>query len=222
MRVDKLVSQNQQSDWFERITAECGGEYPLRLIDDLNKDSVIIDGGCNVGGFTQIVKDKFRKIIPIDASSYNCDEYEKHHGIRPIHRALYSKDNQSVKLQKFMNGENDTNSGNFGITETALGHQLGWVSEDWEEVRTISLETILEGIEEEEIGLLKSDIEGAEYDFLMDKDLSSIKWITMELHNFLGGVKQKKLMTWIENTHIEVYSNGDGNDSNFLKLWKRK
>lgn len=222
MRVDKLVSQNQQSDWFERITAECGREYPLRLIDDLNKDSVIIDGGCNVGGFTQIVKERFKKIIPIDASSYNCDEYEKHHGMRPIHRALYSKDNQSVKLQKFMNGENDTNSGNFGITETALGHKLGWVSEDWEEVRTISLETILEGIEEEEIGLLKIDIEGAEYEFLMDKDLSSIKWITMELHNFLGGVKQKKLMTWIENTHIEVYSDGDGNDSNFLKLWKRK
>jgi hypothetical protein len=44
----------------------------------------------------------------------------------------------------------------------------------------------------------------------------------MELHNFLGGVKQKKLMTWIENTHIEVYSDGDGNNSNFLKLWKRK
>jgi FkbM family methyltransferase len=222
MRVDKLVSQNQQSDWFERITNECGREYPLRLIDDLNKDSVIIDAGCNVGGFTQIVKERFKKIIPIDASSYNCDEYEKHHGIRPIHRALYSKDNQSVKLQKFMNGENDTNSGNFGITETALGHQLGWVSEDWEEVRTISLETILAGIEEEEIGLLKIDIEGAEYEFLIDKDLSSIKWITMELHNFLGGVKQKKLMTWIENTHIEVYSDGDGNDSNFLKLWKRK
>jgi hypothetical protein len=42
------------------------------------------------------------------------------------------------------------------------------------------------------------------------------------LHNFLGGVKQKELMTHIEQTHKEIYSDGDGNSSHFVKLWKRK
>jgi hypothetical protein len=70
--------------------------------------------------------------------------------------------------------------------------------------------------------LLKIDCEGAEYDFLIDADLSKIKYIVMELHNFLGGVKQKQLMTHIENTHTEIYSEGNGVDSHFVKLWKIK
>jgi len=69
---------------------------------------------------------------------------------------------------------------------------------------------------------LKIDCEGAEYDFLIHAELSGVKYIVMELHNFLGGVKQKQLITHIENTHKEIYSEGDGNGSHFVKLFKRK
>ena len=114
----------------------------------------------------------------------------------------------------------DTNSGNFSVMEHKWEDDWGWISEDWEEVETISLETLVEPYDE--IGLMKLDVEGAEVEFLLGKDLSKIKWITMELHNFLGGVKQKQLMTHIEQTQNEVHSSGNVNESHYIKLWKRK
>ena len=72
------------------------------------------------------------------------------------------------------------------------------------------------------IGLLKIDIEGAEVDALLNKDLSKIKYITGEFHNFLGKEIQTKLFNWIENTHIQLYSQGDGISSHYQKLWKLK
>jgi hypothetical protein len=77
-------------------------------------------------------------------------------------------------------------------------------------------------IGEAEIGLLKVDCEGAEYEFLMGADVSNVKYIVMELHNFLGKEKQTNLMKSIEKTHKEIYSEGNGVDSHYVKLWKRK
>lgn len=219
MKVDKLIAQNQGDNWFERITSECAREYPIGMMNDIDSNDLVIDCGCNVGGFAEAWKNKFSKFIAIDASSYNIEQYQSHHHHPTLHKALWSCDGEVVKLKKFMSGDNDTNSGNFGVTETNLNGN-GWISEEWEEVKTISLETILSGIDE--VGLLKVDIEGAEYEFLLNKDLSRIKWITMELHNFLGVDKHKELMEWIENTHKEVFSEGDGNETHYTKAWKRK
>ena len=116
----------------------------------------------------------------------------------------------------------DTTSGNFSITGFVYEHnQHGWGGDEYEEVTTISLETILEMVGGE-IGLLKIDIEGAEQDVLYGKDLSKIKYITGEFHNFLGKEIQNKLFEWIEKTHIEIYTNGNGIQSHFQKMWKIK
>ena len=49
---------------------------------------------------------------------------------------------------------------------------------------------------------MKIDIEGAEYQFLVNKDLSKIDIISMELHNFLIDLNQQKpLVEWISKTH---------------------
>jgi len=72
------------------------------------------------------------------------------------------------------------------------------------------------------IGLLKIDIEGAELDALYQKDLTNIKYITGEFHNFLGRENQTKLFNWIGNTHMELYSVGDGISSHYQKMWKLK
>ena len=42
----------------------------------------------------------------------------------------------------------------------------------------------------------------------------------MELHNFLGEQK-KDLMQWIETTHKEIYTDGDGEETHYTKAWKR-
>jgi FkbM family methyltransferase len=218
MKVEKLIANNQPADWFEKVTRECQS-YPMNLVD-IEADELVLDIGANVGGFWNAWKWRFHNWHLVEPSDYNCEQitangYEGSYS----HNAVGSKSGEIVKLQKYWAGENDTLSGNFGTTafvNDSNGH--GWQG-DWEEVITLSFEDITKN---QPIGLLKVDCEGAEYDFLMGKDLSGIKYIVMEMHNFLGGVKQKELMVHIENTHKEIYSEGDGNTSHYIKLWKRK
>jgi FkbM family methyltransferase len=235
MKVEKLMANNQGLEWFERITNECAREYPMHLVD-IEPNELVIDAGCNVGGFTQAFKYRFNRLIAIDASSYNVDEYKKNHHFGILHKALTKESGKHVQLRKYMgDGDNDTNSGNFGITgfvNDANNH--GYRSEEYEEVETMSLEELIERISlydwkmptlpSSEIGLLKIDIEGSEFDFLYKKDLSKIKYITGEFHNWLFQFDDRgvELLDWIGKTHNEIYSDGDGNGSHFVKLWKRK
>jgi FkbM family methyltransferase len=218
MKVNKLISKNQDHNWFTRITNECVNDYPISKVD-IDADELVLDIGCNVGGFTEAYKNRFNNILAIDASSYNIEQYQSRHHYPTLHKAVWSVDGEFLKLKKLMYRDSDTNSGNFSVMEHQWEEDWGWIGDEYEEVETISLETIIKPYDE--IGLLKLDVEGAEVEFLLGKDLSKIKWITMELHNFLGGVKQKQLMTHIEQTHTEVFTTGDGNQSHYTKLWKR-
>jgi FkbM family methyltransferase len=222
MKVEKLVSNNQPSDWFDKITKECSEEYPIHLVD-IDASEQVIDMGCNVGGFSQAFNYRFHNILAIDASSYNVEQYKSRHSHQILHKAVSSKNGEIVKLKKYMgDGEDDTNSGNFSITGFVYeNNKHGFRGDEYEEVETISLETILEMVGGN-IGLLKIDIEGAEVDVLCDKDLSKINYVTGEFHNFIGKENQSKLFGWISNTHTEIYSVGDGVGSHFIKMWKRK
>ncbi len=221
MKVDKLVSKNQPQYWFDQITKECLDEYPIHLVD-IDAAEQVIDMGCNVGGFSQAFNYRFHNILAIDASSYNVEQYKSRHSHKILHKAVSSKDGEIVKLKKYMgNGDDDTNSGNFSITGFVYEHNRhGFRGDEYEEVETISLETILKMVNN--VGLLKIDIEGAEVDVLYGKDLNKINYITGEFHNFLGKENQNKLFNWIEQTHNLIYSVGDGVGSHFIKMWKRK
>lgn len=221
MKVEKLISKRQPSNWFNQITRECSSEYPIQLVD-IDASEVVVDMGCNVGGFSEAFNYRFHNILAIDASSYNVEQYKSRHSHKILHKAASSSDGEIVKLKKYMgNGDDDTNSGNFSITGFVYEHnQHGFRGDEYEEVETISLDTILNMVGE--VGLLKIDIEGAEVDVLYERDLSKINYITGEFHNFLGKENQTKLFNWIEKTHTQIYSTGDGVGSHFLKMWKRK
>jgi FkbM family methyltransferase len=219
MKVEKLIANNQPADWFEQVTRECQA-YPIDSVD-IQKDELVLDIGANVGGFWNAWKWRFDNWHLVEPSVYNCEQIRANGYEGSYSRNAVGKSSgEVVKLQKYWgDGDNDTLSGNFGtIGFVNEGNGHGWQGE-WEECVTLCFEDL---IRDREVGLLKIDCEGAEYDFLMGKDLSKIKYIVMELHNFLGGVKQKQLMTHIENTHTEIHSEGDGRDSHFVKLWKIK
>jgi FkbM family methyltransferase len=221
MKVDKLTTNGQPNDWYNRITNECSYEYPIHLMD-IKSGQLVMDIGCNVGGFVNAWKRILGdNIISIDASTYNVEEFKKNHPNNiVIHRAVGSTDGQVIKLMKFTNGNgDDTPSGNFGTIKFTNSNNDGWKDDEYEEVESISLETLID--EYDDIALMKIDVEGAEYEFLYGKDLSKIKYITMELHHFLGE-KQQKLLDWISNTHKEIYTTGDGRNSHFSKAFERK
>lgn len=222
MKVDKLITNNQPENWFEMITNECKG-YPINLLSELTEDSTIVDCGCNVGGFFNAYKESFKNWVCIDASTYNIEQFKLNHnnfkGLL-LHNALSNNTGEIVKLKKYTDGDfNDTPSGNFGIVDfiyTENNH--GWKDNVYEEVETLSLDSLFKFINND-IDLLKVDIEGSEYDFLMNKDLSKIKYLILEIHNFLGE-KKLELCSWVEKTHTEIYSEGNGVDSHYVKAFK--
>jgi len=222
MKVEKLIAKNQPDNWLQRITSECAREYPMYMVN-IAKDELVIDVGANVGGFVNAWRGLTNNWILVEPSRYNCEQIEINLDwleFTLVNKAVHSYSNQTLKLQKFWNGDNDTISGNFGTTGILVDGKAGWQGE-YEEVETVSYETL---IGTKEVGLLKIDCEGAEYDFLYGKDLSNIKYITGEFHNFLftQSHKGKDLLTWIETTHDEIFSSGDGVEMHYGKLYKRK
>lgn len=221
MKVDKLVANNQPENWFYTVTNECL-TYPI-MLTRLEQNELIVDIGANVGGFVNAWKYLTNNWLLVEPSVYNCEQIEKNlDGVQftLVNKAVHSYSNQTLKLQKFWIGNNDTLSGNFGTTGVIKDGGEGWYG-DYEEVQTVSYEVL---IGTKEVGLLKIDCEGAEYEFLYGKDLSNIKYITGEFHNFLfKDDKGKDLLTWIETTHDEIYSHGGPiDDSHYVKLYKRK
>lgn len=218
MKVDKLQPNNQPENWLEIVMWECR-EYPIQLVQ-IQKDELVLDIGANVGGFWKVWGEISNNWELIEPSKYNCEQIEKN-GYEGIYKrnAVGKKSGEVVKLQKYWVEDNDTLSGNFGTTQFVNPkNQHGWQGE-WEECVTLSCEDVIRG---REVGLMKIDCEGGEYDFLMHKELSTIKWIVGEFHNFLGVEKQKELFDWIGRTHKEILSTGDGVTNHFVKLWERK
>lgn len=219
MKVEKLMANNQPNNWLDTVTNECS-KYPIDKVD-IEKDELVLDIGANVGGFWNAWKWRFDNWHLVEPSKYNCQQIRDNGYDGSFSRnAVGRTSGEFLKLMKYWgDGDNDTLSGNFGTTEfinDVNGH--GWKG-DYEECITLSFSDVTKN---QEIGLLKIDCEGAEYDFLIDADLNKVKYIVMELHNFIGVVKQRELMAHIEQTHNEIYSEGDGNASHYVKLFKRK
>lgn len=227
MKVERLEYTNGDN-WLDIITGECR-EYPISGVE-VTDDFVVVDAGANIGGFVMAWGDKFPKIYSIEASKNNFDrlvenskQYEDKVSYHNL--AVGKNSGDTLKLMHYTHaGGEKTNSGNFGVVNYVnQQNNHGWKEETgYEEVESICLEDILKMVGGK-IDVLKVDVEGSEYDFLYDKDLSKINYITMELHNFLyHDGRQQSLVDHILKTHQEIYSTGDGISNHFLKLWKRK
>ena len=168
---------------------------------------------------------------------HNTKDFENK--ITIIHKAVHSNSNEKLSLRPYLvDNQKPINSGSYGTTEFVYdNNNHGWrtdTSADFEVVDTISLEDLLTDAKKQmnvsEIDLMKVDIEGAEYDFLMNKDLSSVKYIVMEFHNFLskmeseidGKNRSEALHDHISKTHIMKISYGDGIHTHFNRLYERR
>ena len=112
-------------------------------------------------------------------------------------------------------------SGSTGLKTDSLNKD--WSEESYQKVTTISLEDMINQLGVDEIDYCKSDCETGEYYIFMNKDLSSIKYLGLELHSQMGDKKWFDLIDYISKTH-ELISGDTTYDpkSNKDLFFKRK
>lgn len=199
--------------WTYKAMQEARG---YDLPDDCHGGTVI-DCGSNVGGFELVYHDRFDRFICFDVCEENIELLRKNLSgyldkIETNKRACYSEDGAMIDVMahsdEFGHTDYFGNSGNFGIVEYVNPDKTwGWKKENTvDRIESISIESIID--QHKPIKLLKIDIEGSEFKFLLEKDLSAIEYIVGEFH-FADKPIYSELIKHVEKTHEVVSIRGE-------------
>lgn len=199
----KNIKIDNKEQWKEYIMREASYNLP-----DECRGGLCVDAGCNIGDFEMNNKNRFDKYVCFDVFQENIDECTKNTenlGVEiEINKlAVWSESNKFINVLAYephtnKNLQHFGNSGNVGCIEYTGPNGEGWKTENAIDlVQTISIDSIIENYGT--INLLKVDVEGSEYEFLLGKDLSKINYIVGEFHFEAERIQQ--LVDWIKNTH---------------------
>jgi len=176
-------------------------------------NKVAIDLGCNVGLFVMENYNKFENFHAIDASYENFLVTLR----RVLHKNLKFGEAENVScfnlaaarntgevIKIYAHDANGNSVSPMTVPEMFTKQYNNWKeqNETYHNVFTISLEGLYEFFNIDYIDYLKIDIEGAEFDFLLGKDLSKIGCLALELHGTLGQEMKEKM-----KQHLEKYFN---------------
>ena len=203
----KSISIENKESWKSFIMNEAKYTLP-----DECRGGLCVDAGCNIGDFEMNHNNRFDKYVCFDVFEENINECIKNtkdiNVEIEVHKlAVWSEADKFINVMAYepwdtKNLQHFGNSGNVGCIEYKGPQGEGWSSENAIDlIKTISIESIIETYGP--INLLKVDVEGSEYEFLLGKDLSKINYIVGEFH--FGEEKIKSLVDWISKTH-EVHS----------------
>ena len=175
----------------------CRSAYPLK--NKLSKN-IAIDIGANIGGFSMAYHNVFNKILYFEANpkTYKItkENLKNYSNVEGFNLGVSDVSGKKIKLMNHFNKHNGSVTCSPAITKN--GHKE-WV-EVIGETNTISLEDILNMINNERINYLKMDCENSEYEILLNKDLSKIDYIAMELHWQMGKEKYNELLEYLTKT----------------------
>ena len=150
----------------------------------LNKDSIVIDIGANIGDKTQYFHDRFKcKIICYEPNKVAFDildkRFKKFSNIICINKGI-SKEEKTKKLYLHKGYENDKINYSQGSSFLEIKENIN--QNNFELVNTLPISELLD--EYEHIDLIKIDIEGYEYEIMPELILNrnKIKYVFAELH----------------------------------------
>jgi FkbM family methyltransferase len=170
---------------------------------NLDDNSILVDIGANVGTFLIDHSKKFKNAFFFEASYENylkCLNNIEKYGLDNcigFNLAVYNETGKIVFLKVHNNNDHGSNS--------LIENHPDWTNIK-QPVLTISLEDIFVYLGVDRINYLKCDIETAEYELLMNKDLSKIDYLSIELHCQLGE-KRGELMQHLDKYFDIIYEN---------------
>ena len=168
--------------------------------------NVAIDLGSNIGLFSIENHKNFGDIFAIEASYWNfitsLDNIRNNQisNVKCFNLAAGKKTGEIIKV--YQNGHNSVSATTNSDMLKILSKDEG--SEPYHNVYSISLEGMFDFFGLSYIDFLKIDIEGAEYDFLLDKDLSRIASMGIEIHGTLGKEKKDQLKNHLSE-YFKIY-----------------
>jgi len=210
-----MIKFNDSKNWLDERIAHIPKSYYVPEI--FNGNGICIDIGSNVGAFSIVYNDRFKKIYCYEPAEYTFNECKKnlskYSNIEVYNFAITNKSDELVKLKSY---KELNYSGNASLIDSPE-----WDNNNYEYVKTKSFQDILnECLISGEKNYIKIDTEGSEYDMLMNQDLSMIDFLAVEIHLQLGREKMNELRDYLfkyfniikdsggENFHYEtVYIN---------------
>jgi FkbM family methyltransferase len=186
----------------------------------LNEDIIIVDLGACMGEFTNEMNKlyKVKKSIMVEANPTNFYKLENKENYVLYNKVIASENDKIVEFYE------DSNSPYNG------SNHFNYFNGIKHEIKSITLEKIIEENNLEYIDILKVDIEGSEYDVMpniKDETYSIIRQITIEFHDFIDvnlKSKTQEIINKLKNlgfSHVSkpiVYmNNSDNYDVLFFK-----
>lgn len=178
--IKPILHFDDRENWVEIRINDVKESY---CVPEGISNDVCVDVGGNVGAFSMVHSKDFKRIIAIEPATYSYCEYLKNisksglNNVEVVQLAVADISNKTLHLKPWLFGNQ---SGNASTIDSEQ-----WDENTYEEVRSISLEDIFTTFGLERINYLKIDCEGSEYDLLMNKDLSKIDYISIEIHHQL-------------------------------------
>jgi FkbM family methyltransferase len=191
----------QKSDVMLEIRNYNLGNY---IVPEEVHNKVCVDIGANVGSFLTQHGHKFKTVQFYEPYTpcYNICVGLGLSNTTGYREAVYHTSGISLNLL----GHRNMDSGSTALQSEITTEYHGWSPDSEnvvEKVKTVDLKTVLKragGF----VDYMKIDCETGEYDFLMNKDLSAINYIAIEVHIHLEPQKWNELINHISKTHKVV------------------
>ncbi len=196
-------------EYTSRIMSDVISSYVLEYLDhhlDNFNYNLCVDLGANIGIFTLIASKLFRRVVAFEADPHTYNYAQaiiNYNGL--CSNVSLSDDKESTQYLFKAQRQSEGEESNIELHNLACASKTGQVvslysapddlgsnmiyktndklEETQRKCMTIDFSTMQELLGTKDIDYLKVDIEGSEYDFLLEQDLSDIKVIRLELHS---------------------------------------
>tara|TARA_R110000796_G_scaffold47751_5_gene114649 strand:+ start:33540 stop:34235 length:696 start_codon:yes stop_codon:yes gene_type:complete len=201
-----LSSAESRQAWWKKETADCAHSYPIpnhnmpearSHLQFKRRPRYAVDIGANVGTFSAYASPHFEQVYGFEALSQTyaaaAENLSPYSNVQVTHLAAAAESDINIRLY----AHEDKKSG----SSTCCTTNDAWELTEYEETKTISLADIYSRYNIDYIDYLKVDCEGSEYAFLMNKDLSKINFLAIELHPALLTPEQFQIL----QIYLDIY-----------------